>query len=631
MRPDTLPADAEDPAVAANLEEIPDSRISAFCSGELLDLFHAFAYSSDVWKADPFDVESIHAEARKWFDRALNRVLEPSGLASGRILLLLGESGSGKTHLMRAFRGRVHSQHRGYCGYMQMTAFTGQYGRYVLNNLIESLDKPYHELESPESGLMRISNALARLLNDSGQADLQRLREGGLDQTTIDQNVVALADQVVLDDRFREVDVFLIQALFYLQCGDPRIKARVLMYLRCEDLTSADRRLLGGIIPRTYADAPHWMIQRLGQLIWAVERVPLILCVDQLEDVFDLEEAAIKFRKAMATLCDVVSRLPSAIVVISCLENFYDELKRLLTRPVKDRVENDPRPVSLHTPCSRDEVERLIGLRLKHLFASRGAAFHEEEPTFPLPEELVRALVGLRARDVLLECQLYRDRCIEEGKMARYPFEDDGDGQRVLETERAISAIEQAWNDFRATFSPIIPSDEAELAEILSRAIRACADELPAEQGYRAKAEGRFILIEPPGSLDGGVRSLAAICNKAPQGGWLSGQVKELLKQAGEQSAVAVAVRSMDFPSNPRTAIFQLLHEFVDGGGRQVVVEDSDWRTMMAMARFLDEHARAHALADWRKRTRPLASLSSLRQVLQLEAIHDRPTHHQSP
>ena len=42
-----------------------------------------------------------------------------------------------------------------------------------------------------------------------------------------------------------------------------------------------------------------------------------------------------KFRKAMATLCDLVSRLPSAIVVISCLENFYDELKKLLTRPIE--------------------------------------------------------------------------------------------------------------------------------------------------------------------------------------------------------------------------------------------------------------------------------------------------------
>ena len=184
----------------------------------------------------------------------------------------------------------------------------------------------------------------------------------------IDRIIGAMADRVILDERFHEIDVYLVQALLYLQCDDPRIKARVLKYLRCEDLTPHDRRLLGGIVPCTYPDAPHWVIQRLGQVIWAIDRVPLVLCVDQLEDVFDLDEAAVKFRKAMATLCDLVSRLPSAIVVISCLENFYDELKKLVTKPIKDRLENDPRPIGLQTPCDRDQVENLIGRRLKHPF-----------------------------------------------------------------------------------------------------------------------------------------------------------------------------------------------------------------------------------------------------------------------
>ena len=110
------------------------------------ELFHAFAYANDIWKHDAFDVESIHRNAREKFQRIVGRVLEPSGLAAGRILLLLGESGCGKTHLMRAFRNQVHSRRSGYCGYLQMTAFTGQYGRYVLNNLIDSLDKPYDEI-----------------------------------------------------------------------------------------------------------------------------------------------------------------------------------------------------------------------------------------------------------------------------------------------------------------------------------------------------------------------------------------------------------------------------------------------------------------------------------------------------
>ena len=202
----------------------------------------------------------------------MNRVHGAHRALRGRILLLLGESGSGKTHLMRAFRNRVHSGARGYCGYMQMTAFTGEYGRYVLNNLIESLDKPYYEPESAQTGLMRLSTALAESMASRAPTGLEQLREGDLDQASIDRIVGDMADRVILDERFRDVDVYLVQALLYLQCDDPRIKARVLKYLRCEDLTPHDRRLLGGIVPCTYPDAPHWVIQRLGRVIWAVER-----------------------------------------------------------------------------------------------------------------------------------------------------------------------------------------------------------------------------------------------------------------------------------------------------------------------------------------------------------------------
>src|SRR6516162_6616480 len=137
-----------------------DPRVAAFCSSQFPELFHAFAYANDIWRPDPFDVGSIHPGAREMFQRTVGRVRETSGLPTGRILLLLGESGSGKTHLMRAFLNHVHSRASGYCGYLQMTAFTGQYGRYVLNILIESLDRPYYEPESSRSGLMRLSNAL---------------------------------------------------------------------------------------------------------------------------------------------------------------------------------------------------------------------------------------------------------------------------------------------------------------------------------------------------------------------------------------------------------------------------------------------------------------------------------------
>src|SRR5947208_2524312 len=126
-----------------------DPRIAAFCSAERPEVFHAVAYRNDVWKEDPFDVETIHEAARATFD--------------------------------------------------------------------------------------------------------------------------ALADQVVMDDRFNAIDLDLVRALLFLQSHDPRIKGRVLKYLRCEDLSAQDRALLGGIVPRTYDDAPQWIIQRLGELTAALE------------------------------------------------------------------------------------------------------------------------------------------------------------------------------------------------------------------------------------------------------------------------------------------------------------------------------------------------------------------------
>ena len=179
-----------------------------------------------------------------------------------------------------------------------MSAYTDQYPRYVLGNLVDSLDKPYQN-SATATGLMRLSNLLTQFDQDVSHTELSHLRDGPLDQEGVDRLVGGLADRIILDDRFSTIDVYLVQALLYLQRNHPPTKARVLKYLRCEDLTVSDRRLLGGIVPCTYADASQRMIQRLGELMWAVERVPLILCVDQLEEVFDLEEAPLKFRRAL--------------------------------------------------------------------------------------------------------------------------------------------------------------------------------------------------------------------------------------------------------------------------------------------------------------------------------------------
>jgi chloramphenicol 3-O-phosphotransferase len=595
--------------------DLIDRRITAFCSPRFPELFHAFAYATDVWKQDPFDVKSIHVNARVKFQQVVSRVLESSGLAAGRVLLLLGESGCGKTHLMRAFRNQVHSQGKGYCAYLQMTAFTGHYGRYVLANLVESLDKAYDDSQSQNTGLMRLSIALAELCRAKSGTRLEQLREGDLDQGETDQLIGEMSDAVILDERFSAIDVYLVQAMLYLQCNDPRISARVLKYLRCEDLTDRDRRLLGGIVPCTYEDAPIWIIQRLGQLIWAVERVPLILCVDQLEDVFDLDQSAVKFRRAMATLCDIVSRLPSAIVVIACLENYYDELRKLLTKPVMDRVENDPPPVGLQSLCGRNEVENLIGHRLKFLYESLAAPYQAHQPTFPLPEAFVCELSGMRARDVLSRVQTYRESSVKKGKMAEFPFKQ-GDGERS-DPEVDVTSLAQQWNELRSTFAPEVPVDDSELAAIIARIIPCCSEELELGRRFEPTLDGWMVRVDYHADGQPAGRMVVGLCNKRAQGGGLSRQIDEVVQKSAGRTPVIV--RSTDFPSNPKAAVAGQIAELVSSGGRQVVVEDSDWRVMLASMSFRQQHGTEPAFLVWLKRTRPITSLKSVRRILNLD------------
>ena len=614
MSPDS--SASPDGATVLNSSHRDDPRVAAFCSSLHPGLFHAVAYGTDIWRQDPFDVESIHGSVRKTFAHLVNRVCEPAALPTGRIMLLLGDSGSGKTHLMRAFRNQVHSSRRGYCGYMQMTAFTSQYGRYVLNNLIESLDKPYYEPESSGTGLMRLSTALARSItvDDSGKAGLDQLREEELDQKTLDHIVGDLADRIILDDRFKTIDVYLTQALLYLQYDDPRIKARVLKYLRCEDLTPHDRQLLGGIVPCTYPDAPHWVIQRLGELMWALEGVPLILCVDQLEDMFDMEDAPTRFRRSLATLCDIVSRLPSTIVVISCLQDYYDKLKEYLAKPTQDRIQDSRGPINLKAPRESLEIVQMIAERLKFLYQSANLPLNEDDPTYPLPPALVRQLAGMRTRDVLNACQVYRDRCVAEGRLVPYPF--DGELTTLKEQDHTV---EQAWNEHHTTVSPVVPTEEPELARVLCGAIGACSGELETGHEFMAEADGRFVPVEIHDRDDSVERILIGICNKRAQGGGLGRQIEDLVKRAGEHTVVVV--RSTAYPSNPKTVVAQLIAKLITGGGRRVVVEDSDWRTMLAFESFREKHGAAAAFAPWQTQTRPLTSLDSLRAILDLDRL----------
>ncbi|MFZ4783635.1 MAG: DUF853 domain-containing protein, partial [Armatimonadaceae bacterium] len=200
-------------------------------NGDLAQAFeHSITWEDDIWRADPVDVPAVHAKARRKFADLLAAVTGAKGgqtpsAGPARILLFHGQSGAGKTHLVRALRTQGHREGRAYFGYAQMTPDVGNYADYYLRRLVHSLEKPYDPDRGGETGLQRLTNSL---VGDGAMIDaagLAALRDDPLDPNALARLVLRLADDIVASPRFanQELDINIVRALLYLQRSDPRI------------------------------------------------------------------------------------------------------------------------------------------------------------------------------------------------------------------------------------------------------------------------------------------------------------------------------------------------------------------------------------------------------------------------
>ncbi|GIW82241.1 MAG: hypothetical protein KatS3mg105_4048 [Gemmatales bacterium] len=608
------------PGTVSRKEELAERKRQVFCSGNYPEIFHAIVHKHEIWKHDPFDVESIHEEARAVFNGLLMRATSDHPSA-GRIFTLLGESGCGKTHLMRAFRNEVHERELGYVGYMTMTSTAEHYDRYILSNLIDSLDQPFLHPEIPASGLARLSKKLFDALPIAFNEQRQKLREEEIDSAQLGRLVRDMTLELERSDpRFSDIgEPDVLSALLYLQRDDPPIKSRVLKYLRCEDLNAFDRQMLGDLVPRCRPEDPLRMIRTLGKLIHVLERSALVLLVDQMEDMTDQEtrdlQAAARFRRAIDTLCAVIDEVPSAVVVIACLEDYFKNQQPNLAKSKLDRLVNDPKQTKLNARRSLEEIKQLLARRLRYLFDESGLVPNRGDDIFPYRDEDLIPLTNLRIRDILDGFRRHREECIF-ARAWKAPIWQQQPKPPSPPT-RNIERIEQEWNDFRARTSASPPDAEKDLAELLGWAISQSGAELA---GYHFEIELchdyciRVLIHEP----DNDARKLfVAVCNKKPQGKWLMEQIENAEGFAHEDPLAIV--RSTPFPQSPNAKVMKKVAAIITRGGRRVVIEDSDWRTMLALRAFLIQHKKDDGVADWLRESRPLTTLPSLQTLLDLD------------
>jgi hypothetical protein len=590
---------------------------------------HSITWEDDIWRADPVDVEVVHAKARRKFQDLLDAVTGGRGSAGqARILLFHGQSGAGKTHLIRALRTAAHRAGKAYFGYAQMTPDVANYADYFLRRLVNSLEKPYDPDQGGVSALTRLTN---QLVGDSALLDpaaLEKLRESKLNDAQLAKLVLALADDIVASPKLAEesLDINIVRALLYLQRSDPRIDQRVRQYLYGRQLTELSAEAVAALDPNTGEGRAFEIIEALGRLIWSVGHAALVFSIDQVEDLRFFSDSQERFQKAARDLIQIANRVPTSIILVSCLGDFYDKAREVLAQSYIDRIEKAG-PVRLEEARTAAEARLIIAKRMQQ--DGRGDI---ADPTRYFGPQFFEEFSGLSTRRIL---ELAQTRVREqEGDARNAPEEKSGFistlaaalGFAVARADDAgdggQAEYRDAWERFNAQSEAEIPSDDQGMLDVLAGALALARDEWGGAVSValkRLELAEDFPAIDMTLRHDSGLNSDCRIflCNRPTQGGGLKRQLDKVLPAMKAKSCFML--RASDFPPNRKNQTAQAFRKFRELGGRSVLVPIPDWERMMTVREFYAQHRNDPGFADWFQRAKLLSDIPSLAQLLRLD------------
>jgi hypothetical protein len=590
---------------------------------------HSITWEDDIWRADPVDVEVVHAKARRKFQDLLDAVTGGRGSAGqARILLFHGQSGAGKTHLIRALRTAAHRAGKAYFGYAQMTPDVANYADYFLRRLVNSLEKPYDPDQGGESALTKLTN---QLVGDSALLDpaaLAKLRESKLNDAQLAKLVLGLADDIVASPRLKEesLDINIVRALLYLQRSDPRIDQRVRQYLYGRQLTELSAEGVAALDPNTGEGRAFEIIEALGRLIWIVGRAALVFTIDQVEDLRFFSDSQERFQKAARDLIQIANRVPTSIILVSCLGDFYDKAREVLAQSYIDRIEKAG-PVRLEEARTAAEARLIISKRMQQEGRSDIA-----DPALYFGPQFFEEFSGLSTRRIL---ELAQSRVREqEGDASSAPEEKGGFistlaaalgfavAREDAAADGALAEYRDVWERFNALSEAEIPSDDQGLLDVLAGALALARDEWGGAVTIglkRLELAEEFPAIDMTLRHDTGFSSDCRIflCNRPTQGGGLKRQLDKVLPAMKGKSCFML--RASDFPPNRKNQTAQAFRKFRESGGRSVLVPIPDWERMMTVREFHAQHRNDPGFADWFQRAKLLSEILSLVQLLRLD------------
>jgi hypothetical protein len=423
-----------------------------------------------AWAPPPSEVGGINAAA---FEACCQAIEDVRATHQSHGLLLSGQAGAGKTHLLARVRHWLHAGQRGSFVYVLPMTAPERFHRHALQAVASDMLR----LPPETCDLSQIEIAIGRHLMSDHGASVEAIAQWWTRVREVHPLGAPLADflQAALEPvaEALELDASVVRALVAFVARVHRAEARA--WLLGRPLTDAHLELLG--VAESLDEESSAEVALVTLLRFAGDLSTIVLAFDQIEG-FQSERGDARSLLAWAHgVTGLMSRTRNLAVLTCALVSFLDDLRQAIPKSLFDgRIAE--RQSSLRTLMPADALSLVQSrmVRSEDLQAVR-LAYRERRPEdadavddlWPLRSAEIATLSArpdLAARPLLLDCRELFDRRRAEL-------------QALAPPHPPIETLDDVWDRALAEIagSPLDKIDEGEYADGLLKVVEAVGHE----------------------------------------------------------------------------------------------------------------------------------------------------------
>jgi hypothetical protein len=432
---------------------------------------------ASVWEDPAWDVPNLHEEIRSRFVSKLEDLTKAAGFASPLGWVINGTGGTGKTHLLGAFRREAVRRKAafvlvdmtdvrdfwatvllGYIGSLQVR-YDGELFQYqfILRNLIEQ--QLQSRANKPAAEILEI---LAKNKSTHLAKDVKKVLEA--------LHKIHPAEIVKYHNTIR--------SMICWNSDDFTIASTGAAWLQGQEIPPEDCTALGFTVareePRRIVEALSWIMSLSG---------PTVLAFDQLDPIVTelafqraSETSSEEHNRAEAIITHLGSGLGAlrdvtrkTLVVVSCVESTWHTLRETVLNTFLDRFMQPPETLGMTQ--HRDIAEAVVRNRLAQAYQVVG--FQPRYPTWPFLPAAFGELTHSTPREVLKKCEAYRQRWLHQGSVEETQSFNPPDSN--VQPVRDLHHLDEAFTEQKAAANTVamieVGHEDEQLAPLLRTAL----------------------------------------------------------------------------------------------------------------------------------------------------------------